>query len=94
MNRGAVDHRAELAALAEHMRPSVRKPEPPESVAEGEPPEATSVRQELHDAMDLLRTLAADAAASVDDAVEDHPRAAVAAAFLLGLCLGRLTARG
>lgn len=85
---------AELAALAAQLRaPPPTPPEPPPAAPHHAAPALPPEFEEIQQALERLQSLAADGVAELDEAVAEHPWASVAAAFLLGLCVGRLLPR-
>lgn len=64
------------------------KPAPPPPSAEGEQPPQT-----LEDQIRHLAAQAQDLLEEAEDTVATHPAASLAAALVLGIALGRLTAR-
>ncbi len=83
------DLNAELAALRAEIRrkrPEAPDPKPPESAKSGVGHELEAMLTELRDAL-------AEASDETRDAVASHPIATLAAAFLLGIIVGRITGR-
>lgn len=87
MTAAARGHRAELMTLAAALRAEPVEAAPSAQQAEQPPPPGT---EEIQRVLDSLGSLLAKEVAAMNEAVTDHPWASVAAAFLLGLCAGRL----
>ena len=83
------DLTAELAALRAdlHRQPATPDPPPPSS------PDTPGPGAELEAMIAELRDVLTDAGSGTRDAIADHPLTAVAAAFLLGIVVGRISGR-
>jgi hypothetical protein len=81
------DLSAELAALRADLGRRAQAPQQPPSSE----PDAASPGAELEAMLAELRDTLAEAGAETREAIADHPAMAIAAAFLLGIIVGRIS---